>query len=143
MASIEQIRKAIARTIAQNVDFELHTYEYVEEMAHTPALIVEPEIGDFEITLNRGLDEWLFRIFVIVGRSNGGQSQRILDRMVDGDGPNSVRRIIYDHPDLGLGDGTDAHVFRMKGYGGSYQYSKIPHVGAVIQIKVRTDPRER
>lgn len=143
MASVEQIREGIKKTVADNVSFELHTYSYVEEMAHTPALIVEPEIADYEGAYGRGMDEWLFRIFVIIGRSNGAQSQAVLDRLLDGGGPDSVRRILYEHPDLGLGDGTDANVFGMKGYGGSYEYSKIPHVGAIIRVRVRTDPRAR
>lgn len=143
MASIEQIRNGIRRTIANNVSFELHTYEYVEEMAHTPALIVEPEVTDYTAAFGRGMDELCFRIFVIVGRSNGGQSQKVLDRLLDGGGPDSIRRIIHENSELGLDDGTDAQVFAMKGYGGSYQYSKIPHVGAILRVRVITDPRSR
>lgn len=141
MATLTEIRKALAKTIKANVAQPLHAYETVEEIVNAPCIMVEPNRADFEGAFQRGMHTWEMYVFVLASRAPGSANgQYLLDQMVSGSGPNSVAQILYDHPDLGL-PGVDAQCYGMKGYGGSFEWAKVPHVGAILQVRVNVDPR--
>ncbi len=141
MASLSEIRTGIARTIDNHTDIELFTYDQVEDLGNLPAVIVEPITADFEGAFDRGLDEWDFNLYVLVGRADVTSGQDILDALVSGSGPNSIRRILHEHSDLGLvTDSTvDAQCYAMRGYGGKFEWYDVPHIGAILRVLVRTD----
>lgn len=138
MASLVAIRQALAHTIKSYAATELNTYATVNDMVDVPAIIIEPLNADYTVAFQRGSDTWEFHIFVLVGRGSEGEAQNLLDELITGAGPNSIREILYDHDDLGLPD-TTATVHSMRGYGGSFEIAKIPHIGAVLKVRVDTD----
>lgn len=139
MASLSQIREGLRTTIKSNVNTNLHVYNLVEDMGQLPAVIIEPVSSDFDEAMQRGMDVWDFNLFVLVSRAvSSAHGQTLLDQLISGAGVNSIREILYQHSDLGLSDGTDAHVYQVKAYGGSFDWAKVAHVGAVIKVMVRT-----
>lgn len=142
MASLEAVRNALGQTINNYVSGELFVYGHVEEFGEVPAVIIEPDVADFQGAFARGLDEWIFNVYVLCStKADSAYGQGLLDRLVSGSGPDSIRQVLHDHADLGLQDGTDATVIGMKGYGGKFEWSKVGHVGAILKVLVRTDGR--
>lgn len=141
MASLSEIRDALAKTIRAHVDKPLHAYATVEEMVNVPCVMIEPFRADFEGAFQRGMHTWDLYVYVLGPRAPGsGVGQELLDQLVSGSGPNSVVQILDEHPDLGLA-GVDAQCHGLKGYGGMFEWAKVPHVGAILQVRVVVDPR--
>jgi hypothetical protein len=140
MASLLAIRKALKDTLKGKTSVELSVYDLVEDMGSAlPAIVIEPNNADYDGAFGRGMDVWDFNLFVLVSRSaSSAVGQRLLDQLISGEGPNSLRKILYDNENLGLDDGTSAHVYQMKAYGGSFEWAKIAHVGAVLKVRVNT-----
>jgi len=136
MANIYDIRQALAETISAGTESPLYTYATIEEVQNLPAALIEPSSGDFEVAMVRGSDIFEFNVFVLVSRADPKSAQALLDGFVSGDGPDSIRRAVYDRDDLGLGDAVDATVSSMRGYGGSLEGYGVAHVGAVLQVRV-------
>lgn len=144
MASLAEIRAALRTTLKNAID-GLNVYGEVPDVTQVPAVVIMPSAPstsamacDFNGAFGRGLDTWHLDLYVLVARTESTLTQRALDQYVTGTGPKSIRRIIYESPDLGLSDGTDAHAEGILMYGGEFQTAKIPHVGAVVRLTVRT-----
>lgn len=140
MSSLDVIRQALASTIQANVQTELFAYADVNDVEHTPCIIVEPANADFTETMARGTDCWWFNVFVLCSKNDAVVGQSQLDGFVSGAGPDSIRGAVYSTANLGLGD-VDAMVMRMAGYGGSFVDAQIPLVGAILKVRVYTDGR--
>ncbi|MEU3052276.1 hypothetical protein [Streptomyces griseus] len=141
MASLGEIRDALATAICDGVDTELMEYPEVPDVIRLPAIVVRPTVGDFTGAFQRGLDTWEFDVFVLVRRQEGPTQQELLDQFISGNGPNSIRRAVYENSDLGLGDQGvyDAMVKKMVGYGGTFQVAHMPHTGAILKVTVQAD----
>ncbi len=133
-----QLRQAIADTITAGVATTpaLYTYGSVVESIMLPAVVIEPFSADFNVTFGRGLDTFDFNLFVLVSRADPTSAQATLDALISGVGDSSIRRALYDKPDLGLGPSVDTVVHSMKGYGGSMEGYGISHIGAILQVCV-------
>lgn len=141
MATLTEIRNAIVHTIDIRTEMEIYAYPEIRDSGYMPCVMLEPVGADFLMTNARGLDEWELNLFVLTSRSVGtNDAQETLDALCDGAGPNSIRQIIYDHSDVGLTDGTTVTVAMLRGYGGSFEWAKTSHVGAVLKLIVRTPP---
>jgi hypothetical protein len=139
MASISAVRAAIAHTIDVYSKMEIYCYPEIRDNGHLPCVMMEPVTADFLMTNARGMDEWNLNLFVLTSRSVGtDDAQDTLDELCTGSGPNSIRQIIYDHSDVGLNDGTNVTVAKLFGYGGSFEWAKTSHVGAILHLVVRT-----
>lgn len=141
MAGLNEIRAALAQTIKENVSVPLFAYDTVEDINNTPCVMIEPAAADFEGAFQRGMHTWEFNLFVLCSKSaSSPNGQRLLDKLVGGTGPDSIVRILEQNPTLGLPD-TDAQCYMLKGYGGSFDWARVQHVGAVLKVRVITDPR--
>lgn len=136
MVNISDVRQGLADTISAGVTSPLYTYANVEEIQNLPAALIEPASSDFEVSMNRGSDYVDFNVFVLVSRADPKSAQIVLDGFISGDGPDSIRRAIYDKDDLGLGPNVDATLHAMRGYGGSLESYGTVHIGAVLQVRV-------
>ena len=140
MASLQEIRDAFNTTIKTKSALQFSVYSMVEDIVQTPCVLIEPVAADFEGAMNEGMHTWDFNLFVLTANSSSrADGQRLLDKLISG--PDSIPMILHKHADLGLADGTDAQCYMLKGYGGSFDWAKIPHVGAVLKVRVLTDPR--
>jgi hypothetical protein len=138
VSSLHDVRQALAKTIFDNLAEEISTYPLVPDVTQTPAMVVLPSKSDFAKAFQRGLDEWDFDVFLLTARTETTNGQDLLDEFCTGSGPNSIRQIIYENPSLGLPD-TDAYVMGLQGYGGHFEAARIPHVGAILRVCVRTN----
>lgn len=139
MASLGEIRAGIRSVVKASVS-GMSVYADVPDVAQVPALVVMPakETADFNGAMGRGLDTYKFDLYVLVARGESTAAQQALDQYVSGSGPRSLRQIFFEHGDLGLSDGTDAHAEGARDYGGKFSTARIDHVGAIVQLTVRT-----
>ncbi|MEU6674760.1 hypothetical protein [Streptomyces sp. NPDC046925] len=143
MASLTEIRAALKATLKAAVP-DLSVYSEVPSVKQVPAVVPMPAprpdgmTCDFNGAFGRGMDEWTLDLFVLVAYGDPALAQKNLDQYVTGKGPKSIRQIIFNAPDLGLADGTDAHAEGIREYGGSFASAGIQHVGAVVRLTVRT-----
>lgn len=136
MAGLGAIRDAIKTTIEANIS-GLRVYDTVPGVAHLPALVIEPESSDFNVAMGRGLDEHVINLYVLCTRAVARVGQDQLDAFVTGAGDSSVRQVVFNNKTLGLAD-TQAVVTGMSGYGGTFESAGLPHVGAVLTLRVHT-----
>jgi hypothetical protein len=143
MTNLAGIRDAMGQVIDQGTEFELHVYKYADEVNNLPAVIIEPMTGDYDGAMANGMVTWQFNVYILCSRGAGSDDgQEILDQMIDVTGPNSIREILYNNSDLGLPDKLNASATFMKGYGGSFDWAGISHIGAVLLVTVITDGRD-
>lgn len=138
MATLGEIRAGVKTVLTASID-NLTVYSDVPDVAQLPAVVVMParETADFNGAMARGLDTYRFDLYILVARSEASAAQQALDQYISGSGPRSIRQVIYETDDLGLSD-TVAHVEGAREYGGRFQTARIDHVGATVQLTVRT-----
>jgi hypothetical protein len=139
MPTLSQIRQAIDNTVQNNIP-GLRGFNTVPNVSQLPAMVVTParDTADFTGAMGRGMDVWRFDLYVLVQLGEAATAQDSLDNYVSGSGPRSIRAVIYEHPDLGLGDDTDATCEGVRDYGGRFQDAGIKHLGAIVRLTVRT-----
>lgn len=117
MATLEEIREAVRVTIEENLD-GVKCYKNIPENALVlPAVIVQPDMADFDVAMGRGTDQYDFTLLVLVGYNHIETAQAKLDPFVTGSGPKSVRQCIFNNKTLGIAGDVNAHVSRMFDYG--------------------------
>ena len=133
-----EIRQALVTTVASNVDMELFEYPKVADVTQCPAIVTKPLSAKYMV--NMGQDAtYEIQFVVLCSRRDTVTGQDDLDALVSHYGPNSIPRAINDHGDLGI-DGVTAICYAMDAYGGEYAVAKIPHVGAILKVRVEADP---
>lgn len=135
---LEAIREALANTIRAGVALNLSVYPFAEDVGSLPAVIIEPEDAEWKGAFHNGHEEWEFNIWVLVSRApNPRMAQKVLDQLLSGTGPNSIRRAVADDKYLGNPDNiSGAYISRMSGYGGKFKWFDVPHVGAALKATV-------
>lgn len=141
-SSLDDITRGLAQVINNGVSVDdlgedIIIYDYVKDLGHSPSVVILPDKANFENAFERGSDEWLFNLCIVVDTKAGDDlAQGVLKKLADGHGSCSIRRSIADVPQLGLPD-VVATVYGLKGYGGKYPWNDKPHIGAVLLAKVR------
>lgn len=141
MASLQEMREALAATIDANIE-GLITYDTLAGVVQVPALVVlptpRPMTADFTGAFGRGLDTWFLDVFVLVGIGEYAVAQNDLDSYLTGAGPNSIREVLYNNASCGLAE-TDFSVTGVSDYGGRHESARVDHVGAILKVTARTD----
>jgi hypothetical protein len=136
--TLAQIRQAIVTTVQANITSEVVEYANVPDVVQCPAIVVRPLSAKYIV--NMGDDAtYEFQVFVLCSRRDTDTSQEDLDAFVSHYGPDSVPSAINDNMDLGI-EGAQALCYAMDGYGGKFQSAQIPHVGAILKVRVEADP---
>jgi hypothetical protein len=113
---------------------------------YTPDAITEPHffVGEvsvtFDQTMKRGLDELEITCRTLVGRGDDKAAQKVLDALLSGSGPASLKAAIEAARgapgELALGGlAHDLHVVRVQGYRW-YEHQGTTYVGAELIIRV-------
>lgn len=113
---------------------------------HVPDAVVEPHFfcGEYSVNfdraMRRSLDEVELTCRVLVSRADDRAAQRILDAMLAGAGPASLKQAIEAARgapgDYALGGlAHDLHVMRIQGYRW-YEHQNTTYIGAELIIKV-------
>jgi hypothetical protein len=114
MAAIAEIRDGIAANLSTITG--LRTTETVPDNPQPPVAIIQPSSIEFDLTFQRGLDQYNFVVTVIVGRASERQAQRLLDLYCAGTGTSSVKLAIESNRTL-TGLIQDLRVVSMRNYG--------------------------
>lgn len=135
MTDIRTVRQALIDTVTANVETTLYGYRVIKGSGNLPALIVEPDEGDYEIDMRGSTVTWRFNCWVLCSAADLEAGQDELDEFITPKGPNSIPEILYNHSDLGI-DATDTAVRKMRGYGGAFEWYNVDHVGCLLVVDV-------
>ena len=113
MSTLAAMRDAIKATLAGIAD--VNVYDFVPDNPTFPAVVVAPNLCDFDVAFGRGQDTWEFELIVLTARSSDRAGQDKMDQLVTGAGASSIRQAIFDSQGLGLSD-TNAHVAALIDY---------------------------
>ncbi|MGW0914655.1 hypothetical protein ACWD1Z_23300 [Streptomyces sp. NPDC002784] len=113
---------------------------YVPDAVTAPHFFVAEYEQVFDKVMGRGLDELTFTTRVLVGRADDRSAQQLLDAMLSGSGPASLKQTIEvargAAGEYALGGlAHDLHVMRVQGYRW-YEHAGATYVGAELMIKV-------
>ncbi|MFF7180141.1 hypothetical protein [Streptomyces sp. NPDC008121] len=114
--------------------------------AHVPDAVSAPHffVAEYEIefdkAMRRALDQIQFTARILVGRADELSAQRLLDSMLSGSGPTSLKTAIEvargAPGEYALGGlAHDLHVLRVQG-NRLYEHAGTQYIGAEIVIKV-------
>lgn len=141
---IADIREAIA-TAARDVVLpvgvpKLTCTGYVPDSVTEPHFFTGEVAVEFDKAMGRGLDSLEITCRVLVGRADDRASQKVLDALLSGSGPASLKAAIEAARgapgEYALGGlAHDLHVMRVQGYRW-YDHAGSTYVGAELMIKV-------
>lgn len=122
---------------------KLTCHGYVPDAVTAPHFFVAEYEQDFDRAMARGLDELTFTCRVLVSRADDRAAQRVLDGMLSGAGPASLKAAIEvargAPGEYALGGlAHDLHVMRVQGYRW-YEHAGATYVGAELMVKVIGD----
>jgi hypothetical protein len=144
---ISQVRDAIADaarvvTLPAGIG-KLTCTGYVPDSIVAPCFFVGEVEVNYDKAMGRKLDELLFTCRVLAGRADDRSAQRILDALLSGAGPASLKQAIEAARgapgEMALGGlADDLHLQRVQGYRW-YEHQGSSFVGAELAIKVIGD----
>ena len=116
---------------------------YVPDSIVAPCFFVGEVEVNYDKAMGRKLDELLFTCRVLAGRADDRSAQRILDALLSGAGPASLKQAIEAARgapgEMALGGlADDLHLQRVQGYRW-YEHQGSSFVGAELAIKVIGD----
>ncbi|MEV6124875.1 hypothetical protein AB0M23_30945 [Streptomyces sp. NPDC052077] len=118
---------------------------YVPDAVVAPCFFVGDVELNYDRAMGRALDELLFTCRVLAGRQDDRASQRIIDALLSGAGPASLKaRFVAARGapgEMALGGlADDVHLQRVQGYRW-YEHAGATYVGAELVVKVIGDGR--
>lgn len=124
--SLVTLRQGIAANLSTISG--LRTSWFVPDNPSPPIAIVVPDRNDFDVSMARGSDTYVFQVMVIGGRINERAAQSTLDTFLDSTGPTSVKAAIESDKTL-AGAAHSLRVTDWSGYGplaiGDAQYLSV------------------
>lgn len=141
MSAVRNALADAARTVVLPANTgKLTSTGYVPDAVTEPHFFVGEYSVDFDKAMGRSLDEAEFTCRVLVARTDDERSQEILDALLSGAGPASLKAAIEAARgapgDYALGGlAHDLHVKRVQGYRW-YEHQGTQYVGAELIIKV-------
>jgi hypothetical protein len=116
---------------------------YVPDAVLAPCFFVGEVEVTFDKAMGRRLDELLFTCRVLAGRQDDQTSQRVVDALLSGSGPASLKQAIEAARgapgEMALGGlADDVHLQRVQGYRW-FEHGSTTYVGAELVIKVIGD----
>lgn len=141
----DALAAAAAAVVLPNGLPKLTCSGYVPDSVIAPHFFVGEYEQVYDRAMNRSLDELVFTTRVLVARTDDRPSQRVLDALLSGSGPASLKRTIElargAPGEYALGGlAHDLHVMRVQGYRW-YEHAGATYVGAELMIKVIGDGR--
>jgi len=137
VSALQEVRDGIKTTLENNIS-GLRVYDVVPDYAlNFPVAIVLPVNINFNISMQRGTDQYTFDILVAVERGNSRTAQDKLDQYITGQGSSSLRQAIFNNRTLGL-DNTDATITGVSNYAADVNLNGIDAIGANVSLEVYT-----
>lgn len=107
MASIRAMRQAIATNLGSVSG--LRTSSLIPEDPKPPVAVVIFDRIEFDTAFGRGLDMYLFKVVVVMGRVNTRGTEETLDGYLSGSGSSALKAAIESDRTLG-GEAQDLRV---------------------------------
>jgi hypothetical protein len=130
--SISDLRTGLATNLATISG--LRTSALVIENPNPPIAVIEPLGINFDTIMARGLDEYSFKVTVIVGRASERAAQNLIDSYCSSSGSASVKGAIESDRTLG-GKANDLRVTALNSYG-SITIGDVPYLAAEFAVTV-------
>lgn len=99
MASIRSMRQALATNLSSVSG--LRTSSIIPEDPKPPVAVVIFDRVEYDTAFARGLDMYLFKVVVVMGRVNTRGTEEALDAYLSGDGAASLKAAIQKDRTLG------------------------------------------
>lgn len=132
---LKSMRQALAQVLTDGID-ELQVKPYMLTNPSPPSAHLWPSGPvDFDATMQRGADEWLFTLQVFVAEGVSESSQVRLDEYLEPFGPRSVKAVLEADETLG-GLVDDVTVTEASGYRRYLTEGRGPVLGCEWTVKV-------
>jgi len=135
VATLAQIRQGIADVLTATDD-RLTVYPYWVSNLHLPAAVITVDDADYLHVFTGTHMVWPLRLYVLVQYADAEFAQVALDEYIDPFGARSIVDALQDE-DLELAK-TQVAVTGVSDYG-DFEAAGIEHVGAIINLTVRTE----
>ncbi|MFF1417472.1 hypothetical protein [Streptomyces sp. NPDC058280] len=141
MSAVREAIAAAARTVVLPAGVaKLTCSGYVPDAVAAPHFFTADYTVDFDKAMGRALDEVELTCQILVGIADDKAAQRILDALLAGSGPASLKAAIEAARgapgDYALGGlAHDLHVMRVQGYRW-YEHQGAQYVGAQLAVKI-------
>ncbi|MFI5755624.1 hypothetical protein [Streptomyces sp. NPDC051569] len=141
MSAVRDAIADAARTVALPEGVaKLTCYGYVPGAVTAPCFFTADYTVDFDKAMRRALDEVELTCQVLVGIADDRAAQRILDALLAGSGPASLKQAIESARgapgEYALGGlAHDLHVMRVQGYRW-YEHQGTSYLGAQLAVKI-------
>ncbi|MGW2511272.1 hypothetical protein ACWC0A_17935 [Streptomyces scopuliridis] len=141
MSAVREAIATAARTVVLPAGVaKLTCSGYVPDAVTAPHFFTADYTVDFDKAMRRALDEVELTCQVLVGLADDKSAQRILDALLAGSGPASLKAAIEAARgapgEYALGGlAHDLHVMRVQGYRW-YEHQGTQYVGAQLAVKI-------
>lgn len=139
MSAVRAAIAASAGTVVLPVAAKLTATGYLPDAVTEPHFFCGEYSIEFDRAMRRGLDTVELTTRVLVGLTDDEATQRLLDAMLSGAGPASLKAAIEStrNPGQGALGGLvhDLHVMRVQGYRW-YEHQAQQYIGAELIIKI-------
>lgn len=142
MATMQELRQALADRIQPLMDAEWTVYAIVPDAINAPAIYIDPDrpFINYQESFRSGQACWRFALTVLVNRIDDESAQGDLGKVIDPDGP-----LITGLQNQDRAIGADAleelaayvEVLEATRYG-AYRIGRVSYYGIQIMIEVRT-----
>lgn len=114
MADLTEIRVALAACFS-SLESEVQVSAYMLDAPTPPAIFIYPSEIDYDLTAQRGFDQWTLTIQAVVQHSLDKAGQVNLDAFLAPSGPRSVKALVEADRQLG-GTVDSVRVVSCSGY---------------------------
>ena len=132
MSTFSEIRTGLATNLATITG--LRTYSYIPDIINPPVAVAGPASVEYDAAFNRGHDNLLWDVVVIVSRADEKAAQDALDGYCDGTASTSVKTAVESDPTLG-GAVINARVTDMTSYQ-SLAVGETQYLAATFRISI-------
>lgn len=117
-ATVTGIRQDIQARLDTVPSLTGRTYAYMVDSVNPPcAMVLWPDTLEYDATFQRGLDNYVFVIRLLVNRTAERSGQEALDAYIAGSGPQSVKVAVEAGNAPLPSTGQPVRVSKMRGYG--------------------------
>ncbi|WP_063042122.1 hypothetical protein, partial [Nocardia grenadensis] len=131
--------QGLVDAIREYTQTTIYPYPRIQGDGQLPAVLVEPQKAQFDLAMHRGTDVWDFNLYVLVRNTDEALAQDLLDRFIEGEGPDSIRQALYENETLGIDGVADARVLSVDGYGSKGKWAGIDCLSAILKVRVTLD----
>ncbi len=114
----------------------LRAYEYIPDNPNPPCAVVQVGRISYDLSFQRGVDQYEFRILLICGRVAERSAQAAMDAFLNPIGTSSIKTAVQGDATLG-GLAVDTRLTEMRGLG-TVTFNEVTYMTAEFIVDVFT-----